>query len=125
MPALNGRRREAPLKIQAIPCRMMPSPWRRKMKKRGTTLREFLGRQMRNGEFRKAYAQEDLPARLAVRIAELREKRGMTQQALARRLRVSQQALSLLENPSTANYTLRTLQRLAAALDKDLVVEFR
>ena len=95
------------------------------MRKRGTTLKKLLRKQLRNPEFRKAYAEEDLPARLAVRIATLREERGLTQRSLARKLRVSQQALSLLENPTSANYTLRTLQRLAAALEKDLVVEFR
>jgi DNA-binding XRE family transcriptional regulator len=95
------------------------------MNRRGTTLKEFLRKQLRNQEFRRAYAEEDLPATLAVRIAMLRESRGMTQGALARRLHVSQQALSLLENPAKANFTLRTLQRVAAALKKDLVVEFR
>ena len=95
------------------------------MNRRGTSLREFLKKQLRNREFRKAYAEEDLPARLAVRIGMLREARRMTQGALARKLHVSQQALSLLENPSRANFTLRTLQRVATALDKDLVVEFR
>lgn len=95
------------------------------MKQRGSTLKTFLRKQMKDPAFRKAYAAEDLPARLAIRIATLREERGMTQKALARKLRVSQQALSLLENPSSANYTLNTLQRLATALDKELVVELR
>jgi DNA-binding XRE family transcriptional regulator len=95
------------------------------VKKRGSTLKDLLRKKLRNPEFRRAYAEEDLPARVAVRIAALREERGMTQRALARKLRVSQQALSLLENPASSNYTLRTLQRVAAALKKDLVVEFR
>lgn len=95
------------------------------MKNRGTTLKSLVRKHLRNPAFRKAYEAEELPARLALRIAMLREQRGMTQQALARKLKVSQQALSLLENPASANYTLRTLQRVAAALNRELVVELR
>ena len=95
------------------------------MNRRGSTLKSVLKRQLRDPEFRRAYEAEDLPARLAVRIAMFREQRGLTHRAMARKPKVSQQALSILENPATANYTLRTLQRVAAALKKELVVEFR
>jgi DNA-binding Xre family transcriptional regulator len=84
------------------------------MKIRGTTLKEHLRKQLRDPEFRKAFNEEDLPARLAIRIAKLREAQGLTQQAL-----------SLLENPSSARYTLRTLQRVASALNRELVVQLK
>jgi len=67
----------------------------------------------------------DIPARLAIQIAKLREAQGLTQRDLARKLRISQQALSQLEDPSSARYTLRTLQKLAAVLNRHLVVELR
>lgn len=75
--------------------------------------------------FKKVYAEEDLPARLAIQIAKLREEKGLTQRDLAKKLHISQQALSQLEDPSSARYTLRTLQKLAAALNRHLVVELR
>jgi len=95
------------------------------MKHRYRTLKARLREEMRDPEFKKAYDEEDLPARLAIQIAKLREKEGLTQQALSRKLHISQQALSQLENPSMARYTLRTLQRLASALNRQLVVELR
>lgn len=95
------------------------------MSKRGIALNDVLKRELRNPEFRRAYDEEDLPARLAIRIAKLREAQGLTQSALARKMGVTQQALSLLENPSSARYTLRTLQRVASALQKELVVQLR
>jgi len=95
------------------------------MNHRFRTLRSRLRKELRDPEFKKAYDEEDLPARLAVQIAKLREKKGLTQQALSRKLHISQQALSQLENPSMARYTLRTLQKLATALDRQLVVELR
>jgi len=95
------------------------------MKKRGILLKDVLRRELRDPEFRKAYNEEDLPARLAIEIAKLREAQGLTQRTLARKMGVTQQALSLLENPSSARYTLRTLQRIAAALHRELVVQLR
>ena len=95
------------------------------MRKRGIALKDMLKKELRNPEFRKAYDEEDLPARLAIRIAKLREAQGLSQQTLARKMGVTQQALSLLENPSSARYTLRTLQRIAVALDRELVVQLR
>ena len=95
------------------------------MKNGRRTLKERLREDMRDPAFRKAFAEEDLPARLAIRIARLREAKGLTQVKLARKLGVSQQALSQLENPETASFTLRTLQRVATALHRKLVVELR
>lgn len=95
------------------------------MKQKHETFRGWLKGQMRNPRFRKAYEEEELPARLALRIADLRAAQGLSQSSLARKLGVSQQALSLLENPTSARFTLRTLQRVATALKRELVVELR
>ena len=95
------------------------------MKEKRITLKAVLKKELRDPEFKKAFDEEDLPARLAIRIAKLREKQGLTQRAMAQKMGVSQQALSLLENPSSARYTLRTLQRVASALNRELVVQLR
>jgi len=95
------------------------------MKEKGITLKTVLKKELRDPEFKKAFDEEDLPARLAIRIAKLRETQGLTQRTMAQKMGISQQALSLLENPSSARYTLRTLQRVASALNRELVVQLR
>lgn len=50
------------------------------------------------------------------RIAEMREKAGITQQELARRLKVRQSTVSRMEREN-ANLTLVTLRKIARALD--------
>lgn len=95
------------------------------MRKRGTAFRDLLARELKDPEFRKAYEAMDLPVRLAVKIAKLRAARGLTQRALARKLGISQQAMSRIENPSGANYTMAMLQRVATALNRELIVDLR
>ena len=61
-----------------------------------------------------------LGARLALRWA--REDAGLTQAALARRMKISQQAYARLESPD-ANFTMATLARAAEALGMRVEVE--
>lgn len=75
--------------------------------------------------FRNAYQDADLPVRLAIQIAKLREKRGMSQKQLARKLGTRQQVISRIENFQQPNLTLVTLQRIAQALHRHLVIDFR
>lgn len=54
-----------------------------------------------------------------------RENAGLTQKKLAERLGVSFQAYQRMERPGRSNLTVATLQRIAAALHKFLVLELR
>ena len=74
-------------------------------------------------EFRKAYDGEFGRLRLAYRIAELREKSGLTQAELARKVGTTQAGISRLENPNYRNYSLKTLEKVAHALGARLKVE--
>ncbi len=74
-------------------------------------------------EFRKAYDDEFGRLRLAYRIAELREKSGLTQAELARKVGTTQAGISRLENPNYRNYSLKTLEKVARALGARLKVE--
>jgi ribosome-binding protein aMBF1 (putative translation factor) len=74
-------------------------------------------------EFKKAYYKELSRVRLAYRIAELREKRGLTQSELARKVGTTQAGISRLENPNYRNYSLKTLEKVANALGARLKVE--
>ena len=73
--------------------------------------------------FKKIYYAELSRLRLAHRIAQLREKRGLTQAELARRVGTTQAGISRLENPNYRNYSLKTLEKVAMALGARLRVE--
>lgn len=80
---------------------------------------------LKNPTFRKHYEAYDLPVRLAIEIAQLRQRKKMTQAQLAKRIGVSQQFVARLENSEETVPSLRTLEKVAQALDKQLYVDFR
>lgn len=86
--------------------------------------RDDLRERLKDEEFRKAFDEEDVYARLAVQIAELREKQGLSQADLARELHTSQQMVSRLEDPHNGSISLNTLVKLAQAFHKRLKVNF-
>jgi transcriptional regulator with XRE-family HTH domain len=59
--------------------------------------------------------------RLAVSLAELREKQGLTQTQLAAKLHTSAAVISRIENGG--NVELKTLQKIARALNARLRIE--
>lgn len=61
---------------------------------------------------------------LAKAISRLREAAGLSQQALARRMRTSQQAVSRLEQGRYEGYTLKTLRKVAKAIHAELHIDF-
>jgi len=60
--------------------------------------------------------------RMAFVLREWRENAGFTQQAMASRLGVSYQAYQRMERPGRSNLTVSTLDRIARALDRELVI---
>jgi len=86
---------------------------------------DWLKGQLKNPKLKSAYEDEDVRARLALRIAELRNEEGLSQGQLARKLHTTQQVISDIETFKHPNLTLLTLQKIAKALDKRLVVELR
>src|SRR5208283_5947467 len=53
---------------------------------------------------------------VALQLAALREKAGLSQKELARKLKTSQQQISRLESPSYEGHSLSTLRRVANVL---------
>ncbi|HUI42226.1 MAG TPA: helix-turn-helix transcriptional regulator [Terriglobia bacterium] len=88
---------------------------------RASRYKQLKARALRKPEVRKAYDEGLEDRRIAVRLAELREKRGMTQTELAAKIHTSAAVISRLEQGS--NVELKTLQKVAAALDARLTVE--
>ena len=89
--------------------------------KKMSQYQQFKARALRNPRVRGAYEEglEDL--RIAVRLAELREQRGMTQTQLAAKIHTSAAVISRLERGQ--NVEFKTLKKVAAALDARLTVE--
>jgi DNA-binding XRE family transcriptional regulator len=85
---------------------------------------DYLKGQLKDPAFRKAYEEEGIYAELAIQIGRLRQRRGFSQRALAKRLHTSQQTISRLESPRTGSLSLRTLVKLARALGKEVKVQF-
>ncbi len=68
--------------------------------------------------------QELAELRVGLVIKGLRQEKGITQEELPRRLRTTKSAVSRLENRS-GGARLETLEKVAHALGKELVIEFR
>jgi DNA-binding XRE family transcriptional regulator len=94
------------------------------MKKKKTAIYRFRV-STESAKFRKAYHDELGRLRLAYRITELREKCGLTQAQLAAKVGTTQAGISRLENPNYRNYSLSTLEKVAAALGARLRVELK
>ena len=86
--------------------------------------KDYLKEELKNKEFKKAFDEEEIYASLAIQTAKIRQKGGLTQKELAKRLHTTQQTVSRLENIHNRSYSLRTLIELAQALDKRLKIEF-
>ena len=85
--------------------------------------RDWLKEELKDQEFRKAFDEEEVYASVAIQIARARQKRKLTQRELAKRLHTTQQTVSRLEDVGDRSYSLKTLVKVARALDKRLKVE--
>lgn len=63
--------------------------------------------------------------RMAYLLRRWREEAGLSQKQLAQRLGISFQAYQRMERPGRSNLTVSTLQRIAQALKKELILEIR
>jgi len=84
----------------------------------------YLRGELRNKEFSKAFAKEEVYANLAIQIAQMRKTQGYSQKAIAELLNTTQQTVSRLENPRNSQLSLNTLIKLAAFFKKGLQIQF-
>ncbi len=83
-----------------------------------------LWRSLANREYRDEFADQDITTGIAFQIRHLREKTGLSQEALARKIGNSQETISQWENPNYGRYTLSSLKQLRAAFDVALLIKF-
>ena len=63
--------------------------------------------------------------RTAYMLRDWREQAALTQKELAKRLNISYQAYQRMERPGRSNLTVNTLDRVAEALHRELVIELQ
>ena len=91
-------------------------------------LRRFdddLKEQLKDKEFRRYYEEEGRKLEIGYKIAQLRDKFGLTQKQLAKKIHSSQTVISRLENGDYWQCSLRTLEKIALATGTHLDIRFR
>jgi transcriptional regulator with XRE-family HTH domain len=76
----------------------------------------YLEEQLKDPGFAERFEQAGEAWDVALQLAALREKAGLSQKDLARRLHTSQQQISRLESPSYEGHSLSMLRRVAEVL---------
>src|SRR2546427_3819035 len=84
----------------------------------------YLEEQLNDPDFAERFEQAGEAWDVALQLAALREKAGLSQKQLARKLKTSQQNISRLESPSYEGHSLSMLRRVAHALNARLKVVF-
>jgi DNA-binding XRE family transcriptional regulator len=88
------------------------------------TFQSRLQEDMKDPEFKAHYQEERQALRLAMKIAELRDQKGLSQQELAKLMGTSQQAISRIESGEYEGFTLKTLEKIAGATGMRVKIEF-
>lgn len=90
-----------------------------------TNFDSYLEEQLQDPGFRERFEQAGRAWDVALRLAELREKAGLSQKELAQRTGTTQQQISRLESTNYEGHSLRMLRKVAAALNAEVVVSFK
>lgn len=88
----------------------------------GSSFDEDLKGKLKNPEWAKGYYQEVEKLNIAIQIASLREKKGLTQKQLAEKIGSTQSVISRIENSNFTNFKLLTLTKIARALGGQLKI---
>ena len=88
------------------------------------TFKSRLQEDIKDPEFKAYYQEERQALKLAMKIAELRNQKGLTQQELAKLMGTSQQAISRIESGDYEGFTLKTLEKIAEATGMRVKIEF-
>ncbi len=89
------------------------------------TFRDLLKDEFKDTKFKKSFYQGLEKTRIAVEITSARERRGLSQKQLANLVGSSQSAIARLENPDYDAYSIKTLRKIAEALDLELIVSLQ
>src|SRR5512139_3691722 len=85
----------------------------------------YLEEQLKDKGFAERFKKAGEAWDVAIRLASLREKAGLSQKELAKRVGTSQQQISRLESPSYEGHSLSMLRRIAEVLGATIRVEIQ
>jgi transcriptional regulator with XRE-family HTH domain len=85
----------------------------------------YLEEQLRNADFAERFREASKAWDVAIQLASLRKKSGLSQKELAKRVGTSQQQISRLESPSYEGHSLSMLRRVAEVLGATVHVEIQ
>ncbi|MFA5285549.1 MAG: helix-turn-helix transcriptional regulator [Smithellaceae bacterium] len=88
------------------------------------TFKSRLRDELKDPESKLHYQEERRTLKMAMKIVELREKKGLSQQQLAKLMGTSQQAISRIESGEYEGFTLKTLEKIAEATGMRVKIEF-
>ena len=86
---------------------------------------DFLQEQLKDKEFKKFFEEEGRKLEIGYKIAQLRDKLGLTQKQLAEKIDTSQTVIARLESGDYWRCSLQTLEKIALATGTHLVVNFK
>jgi transcriptional regulator with XRE-family HTH domain len=89
-----------------------------------TNFDRYLEKQLKDPAFAARFERAGEAWDVALQIAALREKAGLSQKELAKLLKTSQQQVSRLESPGYEGHSLSTLRRVAEVLHAKVRVIF-
>jgi transcriptional regulator with XRE-family HTH domain len=87
-----------------------------------TNFDAYLEEQLKDKDFAERFEQSGAAWDVALQLAALRKKAGISQIELARKLKTSQQQISRLESPAYEGHSLSMLRRVAHALNAEVKV---
>jgi len=93
-------------------------------KQKVRTFQSRLREDLKDPEFRAHFEEERRALQLSLKIAKLREKKGLTQAEFAKLMGTSQQAVSRIESGEYEGFTLKTLEKIAEATGTRLKIDF-
>lgn len=89
-----------------------------------TNFDQYLEEQLKDPQFAGRFRRAGEAWEVALQIAALRQKAGLSQKDLARLLKTSQQQISRLESPGYEGHSLSMLRRVAEVLHARVRVSF-
>ena len=89
-----------------------------------TNFDRYVEEQMRDPAFAARFEQAGEAWEVALQLAALRQRAGLSQGELAKRLKTSQQHISRLESPGYEGHSLANLRKIAGALQARVRVVF-
>ncbi|MCB1154835.1 helix-turn-helix transcriptional regulator [bacterium] len=95
----------------------------RPKKRQSDDFRDYLNEQLRDPEFAAGFEEASEDLSFAVRIIELRTAMGLSQKQLADKLGTTQSVISRIENSNYQGHSLKTLRKVADALDARVVID--